>query len=58
MAQCAKDNWQIKFRRMMNQEVYTEWTKLTKLLEATKITDTEDMTFYDDRLAYFVIAGR
>jgi hypothetical protein len=58
MAQCAKDNWQIKFRRMMNQEVYTEWTKLTKLLEAAKITDTEDMTFYDDRLAYFVIAGR
>jgi hypothetical protein len=46
MAQCAKDNWQIKFRRMMNQEVYTEWTELTKLLEAAKITDTEDMVVW------------
>jgi hypothetical protein len=42
VADCAKKNWNLKFRRMMSQEVYEEWTNLSNLLEAVRISNSED----------------
>jgi hypothetical protein len=42
VAKCAEANWQINFRRMLNPDVYEEWTRLQELLVGVLITDEED----------------